>query len=322
MFNTKLKAHIYFYRRLLAPKRVSPAFSRVPYPSAKHMVQEQQHRRHQNGLPSSMRDPLSSTSTTIGKRGGRGLGRGTRGGGVRSGRGGLSGAANNTLLRRPSRPRGRPPNSGIKRQLQRPLPHVTPPSPSLPHAYSRRGTGDIDDDEGDERFYSPPPSDEDFSSSPRTDDTDPGGASPWFRSARSPLPMPRSQARRGKKLIRKGADQQHKRHYQRHRLLSDEVDQQQQQLLDSPQNLGRIRRRSSLDTSQTGFGSPLRDNEDIEELSPLAEDEDNYTDGPTSPPIVTPKVILYAELSLRYHPITFPLKCNDAIMYYRNVPAN
>ncbi|KAH9279828.1 hypothetical protein ECG_07575 [Echinococcus granulosus] len=78
--------------RLLNSKHVSPAFSRVPYPSAKHMVQEQ-YRRHQNGMPAAF---------GLSKRGFRGV-RGTRGSG-RGPRVAVGSSVNNSNILEASRP--------------------------------------------------------------------------------------------------------------------------------------------------------------------------------------------------------------------------
>ncbi|VUZ53218.1 unnamed protein product [Hymenolepis diminuta] len=159
------------FRRLLNPKRVSPAFSRVPYPSAKHMVQEQQHRRHPNGTAVGGAFP-----SIVNKRGtGRG---GTRGATRGSGRGrgllptGLT--RPNQPLRAPGRPRGRPPNSGVKRSSVTHRPPLPPPLP--PHS---------ENEEEEEEFCRGKNSI--ASSSPRTDVTEPTSTSPWcFSRSRSP----------------------------------------------------------------------------------------------------------------------------------------
>ncbi|KAH9284212.1 Histone-lysine N-methyltransferase 2E [Echinococcus granulosus] len=150
-------------KRLLNSKHVSPAFSRVPYPSAKHMVQEQ-YRRHQNGMPAAF---------GLSKRGFRGV-RGTRGSGRGRGGGGLIRQQQQHL--RASRPRGRPPSSSIKRNLVRRPPPLCSPL--------QRHNSDVEEEEREEEDgvnHCALPT----SSSPRTDVTEPGATSPWTCSTRS-----------------------------------------------------------------------------------------------------------------------------------------
>ncbi|KAM7535393.1 hypothetical protein Aperf_G00000091138 [Anoplocephala perfoliata] len=231
-------------KRLLNPKRVSPAFSRVPYPSAKHMVQEQQYRRHPNGI--------AGTFPTISKRGGRGTRR-TRG----SGRGrGVSGGSSNGLTRqhqqlRAGRPRGRPPSSSIKRNsTHRPPPqHLASPTSRL-HS-------DIDFEEEDEDDFGksrslgahPPAS---IASSSRTDVTEPTSTSPWHYSVRSPPTESSARVRRYSGVEgarRKGS------------LGKDPVRLRHPSKMQSPR---RTRRRASMDVaSSSGVVSPsLRSPED------------------------------------------------------------
>nr|CUU99755.1 hypothetical transcript [Hymenolepis microstoma] len=155
------------FKRLLNPKRVSPAFSRVPYPSAKHMVHEQQYRRHPNGMAVGGAFPPIASKRGTGRGGTRGA---TRGSG--RGRGPLSTAPArpNQPLRAPGRPRGRPPNSGVKRNS------VTHRQPLPPPPHSENEEEEAEFCRGKNSIAS---------SSPRTDVTEPSSTSPW-RFSRSP----------------------------------------------------------------------------------------------------------------------------------------
>ncbi|VDD79239.1 unnamed protein product [Mesocestoides corti] len=233
-------------KRLLTPKRVSPAFSRVPYPSAKHMVQEQRHRRHQNGL---------SAKLSLNKRGGRG-GRGIRG----SGRGRAGGG----FIRqhyRVSRPRGRPPSSGVKLNLV----HRPPlPSPSR-HQHI---------DEEEESHLSSSPS----SSSPQTDATEPGATSPWLYSARSPTTGPRTNRGDVVKKAPLRKPQQRRR--------------RQAPKLHSPR---RTRRRSSVDAENGLAASPLLNGGRTKDIAFL----DTREEEQQSPISVAPKTKRVRRLSGR-----------------------
>ncbi|VDK34900.1 unnamed protein product [Taenia asiatica] len=217
-------------KRLLNSKHVSPAFSRVPYPSAKHMVQEQ-HRRHQNGM---------SAAFGLSKRGSRGI-RGTRGSG--RGRGGSGLIRQQQQHLRTSRPRGRPPNSSIKRNLvRRPLPLCSP---------LQRRRSDVEEDEEEEEEedgvnHSALPT----LSSPRTDVTQPGATSPWICSTRSPVVESRVH-RFGNTDINKKGSVRRDQHQIRQRRSSK---------MYSPR---RTRRRSSVETSNGPVTSPVKSPEAV-----------------------------------------------------------
>ena len=216
-----------FFRRLLNPKRVSPAFSRVPYPSAKHMVQEQR-RRQQNSM---------SGAFLLSKRGSRGA-RGTRGSG--RGRGGGGGLVRQQHLRT-SRPRGRPPSSSIKRNLvHRSTPLFSSPRQRLSDEEDEEVAEEVEDDVAN-RPASP------TSSSPRTDVTEPGATSPWFYSARSPAGEPRGH--------NYGSADANKKCSLRKDYQHQPVRQRRPSKMHSPR---RSRRRSSMDTSSGPAVSPIR----------------------------------------------------------------
>ncbi|VDN97260.1 unnamed protein product [Rodentolepis nana] len=155
------------FKRLLNPKRVSPAFSRVPYPSAKQIVHEQQYRRHSNGIAVGDAFPPIASKRGTGRGGTRGAARGSG-----RGRGLLSTVPtrSNQPLRAPGRPRGRPPNSGVKRNS---ITHRQP-LPPPPHS---------ENEEEEAEFCRAKNSI--ASSSPQTDVTEPSSTSPW-RFSRSP----------------------------------------------------------------------------------------------------------------------------------------
>lgn len=285
-------------RRVIAPKRVSPAFSRVPYPSAKHMVQEQQqqHRRnqllqhHQSVLGEAVAKGTKDNESR--KRGGG------RGGGVGRKRGARSGlvrgpistsAAGNNVLRRPNRPRGRPPNSSIKRQVQRQIQPLILQSPlSRP----------VDDDDvaDDDVFYSSPR----YSSSPRTDATEPGATSPWFYGVRSPQQSLKSQ-RHGvasKQSVRKLQLKSRRRRRMSEMLVSP-----------STVNGRRARRRSSVDTL-----SPVRD--EAAEMDAAGEEDPNQSGLEDKPP---QHQTLGSKVGIQCHPVIamMVLVSYEAFYFYR-----
>ncbi|KAL5109312.1 Inactive histone-lysine N-methyltransferase 2E [Taenia crassiceps] len=211
-------------KRLLNSKHVSPAFSRVPYPSAKHMVQEQ-HRRHQNGM---------SAAFGLSKRGSRGV-RGARGSGRGRGGGGL--IRQQQQHPRASRPRGRPPSSSMKRSLiRRPPPLCSP---------LQRRHSDVEEEDDREREDGVNRSVLPTSSSPRTDVTEPGATSPWICSTRSSVVESRAHRFGNTDINKKGLT----------RKDQHQIRQRRSSKMCSPR---RTRRRSSMETSNGPVTSAVR----------------------------------------------------------------